>query len=275
VNLGLLEPSDLDAAAGLSAAEGWNQTATDWTRLIRLEPSGCFAARVGADLVGAVTAVSYGRALGWIGMMVVRPDSRRQGIGARLMRLALEYLEGLGITRVGLDATPAGRPLYESLGFTAEAEFERWQGIAVRGNGPATNPVPNESRQMMARLDFDAYGVDRSPLLESLVADGVGDPLVLESMGYALARRGRTAAYIGPVIATTPAVAGNLLAGMLARLAGEDVCLDLRTGGPLAPSFLIERGLSKRRTLTRMYLGSRLDAGRPELICASAGPELG
>ena len=70
VKLGLLEPADLRAAVARSAAEGWNQTATDWSRLIELEPAGCFAARRGKHLVGTVTTITYGRALAWIGMMV-------------------------------------------------------------------------------------------------------------------------------------------------------------------------------------------------------------
>jgi GNAT superfamily N-acetyltransferase len=280
VKLGLLGEEDTHAASALSAAEGWNQVAADWIRMIRLEPSGCFAAREGRQLIGTVTTTTYGRALAWIGMMVVHPDFRRQGIGAALMRRALDYLKGLGIASVKLDATPAGRPLYETLGFTAETEMERWQGVARPGAGREPHPPNDESLRPLFVLDHAAYGVDRSRLLELLVAEGVSGPLVAPSShgppeGYALARRGRAATYIGPVVATTAGAAGQLLDGMLARLAGEDVCLDLHRSGWLEPGVLAKRGLKKRRGLTRMRHGPRTDAAGARFICASAGPEFG
>jgi len=61
MKLGLLKEEDVSAALALSAAEEWNQTAADWSRLTRLEPSGCFAAREGHRLVGTVTTTTYGR----------------------------------------------------------------------------------------------------------------------------------------------------------------------------------------------------------------------
>lgn len=280
MKLGPLRSGDLAAALALSAQEGWNQSAADWSRMIRLEPSGCFTAREGSRLVGTVTTTTYGREMAWIGMMVVHPDFRRQGIGAALMRLALDHVHGLHIASVKLDATPAGRPLYESLGFSAEAEMERWQGVVHPGASQAPRRPNHESRRMLCALDQTAYGADRSRLLELLASEGLGEPLVLESrrgfpVGYALARKGRTATYIGPLVATTAIAAGQLLGGMLARAIGEDVCLDLHRGGLLEPTVLAERGLTKRRDLLRMHHGLRNDAGTAQSICASAGPEFG
>jgi hypothetical protein len=129
-------------------------------------------------------------------------------------------------------------------------------------------------------LDRIAFGADRSALLDLLLRDGSGEPLVVQAesggtAGYALARRGRTATYIGPVVATTAIAAQQLLDEMLARFAGEDVCLDLHRGGLLEPAALAERGLAKRRGLIRMAQGLPREAGAGRFICASAGPELG
>jgi GNAT superfamily N-acetyltransferase len=280
MKLGLLHSGDLDVALALGAEEGWNQSAADWGRLIRLEPSGCFAARNAGHLVGTVTTTVYGRAMAWIGMMIVHAEFRRQGIGAGLMELALDHVRDLGIASVKLDATQAGRPLYESLGFRAEAEMERWQGVAHPGGSPYPQPPSNESPRMPFGLDEAAYSADRSRLLELLVAEGLGEPLVVESghgvpLGYALARQGRTAAYIGPLVATTAAAGEQLLDGMLARLTGDEVCLDLHRGGLLEPGMLAVRGLSRRRGLARMHHGLRSEAGTARSICASAGPEFG
>jgi len=280
VELGLLGEADASAALALSTAEGWNQTLEDWRRVIRLEPSGCFAARKGPRLIGTVTTTAYRSATAWIGMMIVQSDFRRQGIGAALMRLALDYVHSLGIANVKLDATPEGQPLYESRGFTAEAEIQRWQGVARTAANPNPQHSTGEPYLPLFALDQAAYGADRSSLLKQLIVEGLGRPLLVHSdhgvpAGYALARRGRTAKYVGPIVATTASAVGQLLDGMLARFAGEDVCLDLHRNGLLAPEVLAAQGLSKRRILTRMRFGLWSDAGAPPSICASAGPEFG
>jgi GNAT superfamily N-acetyltransferase len=280
VKLEPLRPNDLDAALALSTAEAWNQCAADWRRLLTLEPAGCFAAREGSRLVGTVTTFTYGRALAWIGMMVVDPGYRRRGIGVALMRMALDHLRGVGVTSVKLDATPAGRPLYESLGFAPDTEIERWQGAARSATSADSRPANRSSPDALLALDRAAYGLDRSRLLERLVAEGVGEPLVAQPEqaaphGFALARPGRIATYIGPVVARTAEAAGRLLDGMLARLAGQEVCLDLHRGGLLESDTLAACGLSKRRGLLRMRCGPPNDAGTSQEVCASAGPEFG
>ncbi|HKQ56376.1 MAG TPA: GNAT family N-acetyltransferase [Candidatus Eisenbacteria bacterium] len=273
MRLGSLRASDLEAALALSAGEGWNQTAADWSRLLGLEPSGCFAARDGERLVGTVTTTTYGRELAWIGMMVVHPEHRGRGIGAALMRMALDHLRGLGVACVKLDATPAGQPLYASLGFEPEAEFERWQGVPSIRGGADEPSWDDDARRRVAALDRNAYGVDRERLLVALMENGTS--AVVDGEGFALARPGRAATYIGPLIAASGLVAGKLLDEVLTRLAGEGVCLDLHIGGLLAPSALERRGLSKRRGLVRMRFGEPSPAGTSRSICAIAGPEFG
>ena len=280
MNIGPLTSEHVDEALALSSAEGWNQSAEDWRRMVGLEPSGCFLAREEGRLVGTVTTTTYGRDLAWVGMMVVHPDFRRRGIGAALMRRALDHLHGIGIASIKLDATPAGRPLYESLGFTAEAEVERRQGIApaVR-RGEVVHEVDALTKRALG-IDRLAYGADRSRLLERLVADGatrplVGPPNASETSGFALARRGRDAAYIGPLVAAATETAVLLLDGMLERLAGVEVCLDLHRGSKLEASVLEDRKLTKRRGLLRMAHGRPYNTSQSNFICLSAGPEFG
>ena len=48
---------------------------------------------------------------------------RRQGVARRLMESLIGWAPGVGIVRLALHASPAGRPLYESLGFLASNEM--------------------------------------------------------------------------------------------------------------------------------------------------------
>ena len=47
---------------------------------------------------------------------------RRQGIAREMVGMLIEEAKACGVTEISLDATESGRPLYESLGFTASEE---------------------------------------------------------------------------------------------------------------------------------------------------------
>ncbi len=63
-------------------------------------------------------------------MVLVDPEYRRRGIATRLLGAAIDYLKNAGVPSIKLDATPAGQPLYEILGFAGEVMIERWQAVA-------------------------------------------------------------------------------------------------------------------------------------------------
>src|SRR5689334_11384886 len=88
----LLSESDIPAAMYLKELAGWNQSDRDWRRLLEAEPRGCFAACVGDRVVATTTAITYGRALAWVGMVLVDSEYRRLGIATALMRRVLAYL---------------------------------------------------------------------------------------------------------------------------------------------------------------------------------------
>ena len=57
--------------------------------------------------------------------MYTNPDYRRQGIAMETLRLLVDEARSRGISLIALEATAAGRPLYEKFGFvSAECEME-------------------------------------------------------------------------------------------------------------------------------------------------------
>jgi GNAT superfamily N-acetyltransferase len=281
VKIRLMTEHDVAAAIRLQKPERWNQTELDWRRLIHLEPLGCFAAWLHERLVGTLTTTTYGTELAWIGMVLVDTEYRRTGIATRLMHAAFDYLLGAGIRAVKLDATPEGHPVYESLGFEDEQLIERWAGIARATT--AVDRFVQRASTLPDVFEFDrcAFGADRSKLLQSLVDDAAIAPLIRARPdgrlnGYALARNGREAFYIGPVVAEDAATAGALLNGMFHQLTGRQVYVDLNTNFESGARELAARGLSKQRSLTRMRYGKRSkDCRTSRSIFAIAGPELG
>ena len=106
LSLRLMTEGDLAAVDELRRLAGWNQTPEDWRRLLELEPQGCFLAELDNELAGTVTTTAYGQAVAWIGMMLVHPKHRRQGIATLMMRQAIEYLRRRAVRLIGLMPRP-------------------------------------------------------------------------------------------------------------------------------------------------------------------------
>lgn len=276
----LLTEGDVEAVLMLQRLEGWNQTERDWCRLLQLEPAGCFAAEVDGRVIGTVTTTAYSGVLAWIGMMLVASEHRRRGIGRQLFSVALDHLRVSGISAIKLDATPAGRPLYEVFGFVHERVIERWETVAHDNRVNCDDALHAEIRQKMHALDQSVFGADRTRLLDALITDAIVTPQVVLTaggrlQGYALARSGLAASYIGPIIAQDESTALELLDRMLDLLSGQKVYLDFHPGCGVSTEALLKRGLLKQRELIRMRYGTAEAATTSPLVFAIAGPEMG
>jgi GNAT superfamily N-acetyltransferase len=276
INIRLLFESDIPAAMQLKDVAGWNQTEEDWLRLLALEPNGCFAAVKDGRLVGTTTTTSYGNDLAWIGMVLVDPQERRRGIATHLMNVAMDYLKDK-VATVKLDATAQGKPVYERFGFRVETVFERWSGTFNAHTATAAKPLDEDAIRDLLEFDRIAFAADRSRLIEKLIDDACVPPVLLRDgtlNGYALARRGTNADYIGPVVARSPQHVEALLDQVLTALAGRRVYIDFNTECGSSSSVLSDRGFVKERDLIRMVKGGPGRKTSP-LVVAIAGPEIG
>lgn len=275
--------ADLADAVSLGTNEGWNQTEADWRRILGLCPQGCFAAHAPTTLVGTVTIIHYQQDLAWLGMMLVKREYRGQGIGRRLINSALNYCKDAGIKTVKLDATPAGKPLYTSCGFTSEATVERWEGLAESSPAPTPGVVgfDDSLRRQFYDLDRGAFRADRRELLDRLMAEGWGQAAIVADSssrrlaGYGLSRPGSRAFYVGPIMACDRRVALSILDAMLVRLQGKKIYLDLLVKSEADSGEIAARGFVKQRSLTRMFKGGQSNAATSDWVFAIAGPELG
>lgn len=270
----LLFESDIPSAMELKDAAGWNQTEADWRRLLLLEPNGCFGAVRNGRLIGTTTTTIYGE-LAWIGMVLVDPQHRRQGIAAQLMNVALDYLKGK-VETIKLDATSLGQPVYEKFGFEVESAVERWAGT---GNSIVRESHVVMNHEAVLKLDRLAFNADRSKLIERLVDEACVAPVLIRAVegalsGYALARSGTRKTYVGPVVANDPHGIETLLDRMLSQLPGREVYIDINKECIADTSVLSDRGFVKERDLIRMAKGGPSQKTSP-LVVAIAGPEVG
>ena len=266
---------DVPAALQLCRVAGWNQLESDWMRLIKYEPRGCFAAVIGHRLVGTVTSTSYGNDLAWIGMMLVDEAYRRRGIASDLMNTCVDYLVQRKVRCIKLDATPLGEPVYKKLGFQIEWSFHRWsidkKMLEIDHIEPDNEPasVVDHSSIMQrhqdkrhqdkrhqdngphADLDRGAFGVDRSIWLRKLSSDSY---TVSEEHGFGMLRRGYLANYLGPVVAKDPSAARRIVDDLLRR-ADKGVFWDIPHPNHDAVQLAKSLQFQPVRDLTRMWMG--------------------
>jgi len=212
-------------------------------------------------------------------MVLVDPQNRRQGIATRLMETALDYLRGR-VATVKLDATAQGKPVYERFGFEVESLVERWVGT-IKGSSIIQNYGILNPDTLYELLDLDrrAFNADRSMLIQSLINDSNFLPVVKKSAdgkltGYALARPGTRASYLGPICTTQASDVESLIDEMLRRMGASRVYIDFNRECGTGTRVFSARGFVKERDLIRMTSGERGKKTSP-FVVAIAGPEIG
>lgn len=84
-----------------------------------------FIARQDGKIVSTVQTSSTGSIIGIWGMATA-PDQQRKGGGRALLNYVIDYHCQRGTELFYLGATPAGKPLYDRVGFQTETQAEIW-----------------------------------------------------------------------------------------------------------------------------------------------------
>jgi ribosomal protein S18 acetylase RimI-like enzyme len=274
--------SDLGQAQTLSDAEGWNQTEKDWKLLLEGPGNMCIVAEKDGKVAGTATALVHAGKIAWIGMVIVDKALRGQGAGRSLMTHLIKRLDR--IESIRLDATPAGQPLYESLGFIPEYRIFRMTSASVdtlkdvpAGASPE-NITPGVAEEIFI-MDEGIFGANRSYLLKKMLADYPGKALYLSSggrpSGYILGREGSRYSFIGPLCADSLETARTLISWSFRSLVNKPITLDVPEAKEAFIHWLESAGFVKQRYFVRMYLAKNPYPGNLKLQYLIGGPEYG
>jgi len=264
----------VDSAWALSTQAGWEQTREDWRRLARLTGGGVWVWTDEGEVRASFSLVGYGSSLAWIGMILVDREYRGRGLGRESFAAALDAANARSFDALGLDATDQGAPIYRKFGFAEVCPITRW-----RGNPRPTKPTNAQKvilDQGIAEWDREVCGLDRSALLADLAASGAQFLSVEGGNGrraYGVLRPSRTAWFLGPVAASTPADFHDIVRGASEHCGGGELICDVLHEA--ASPCLIEAGLSPQRHLSRMvWPQARSVLCGPSVWCG-AGFEIG
>ncbi len=278
-----LREDEFDGAQALVAEAGWNQVAADWR--VFMDFGTVYAVRSGnGRLVATAATLPYGDRFAWISMVLVAGDYRRRGLATGLLRRCIDDLVARNLVPV-LDATPAGRPIYRTLGFKESWGFHRWAGQAApvsntpsRRDGLVVEPIDDAVWPALLRHDAEVFGADRGALLARLRGRLPEAELCVRRgsgiVGFLLGRDGRSAAQLGPLIAEDEDVAGALLSRALASISGP-VYIDVADDKIDIAAMLTASGFAQQRPFTRMLHRRPRSFDDPVRTFAVVGPEFG
>lgn len=248
---------DLEAGHRLSQAMRWPHRLQDWQLVYKLGMG--YVAEAGDSVVGTTMCWSHGTEFASIGMVIVDPGFQGQGIGGKLMAMAMTEL---GKRNLMLFATESGKPLYERLGFKQVGAVSQHQGSVFRPTlmaltpGERIRPLGARDSTQLAALCARAVGMPRATVLAALmeVAECVVIDRYDEIIGCAMLRRFGHGYVIGPVIAPDIERAKALISHWTGAYAGAFVRIDVPAASGLGP-WLDEQGVLQVDTVTTMLRG--------------------
>lgn len=194
-----------------------------------------------------------------LGLVIITDALQGRGLGRAMMQ---RLLQDAGTRNVILNATEAGRPLYEKLGFVVTDTLSQHQSTTARATpvlaaGARIRPLRKDEVPYLLALDRQASGMDRSALLVPLL--DTSEVAVLEQAGQvkgvAYLREFGRGRVIGPVIASNVEDAKTLIAYWINAYPGAYLRIDVpgRTG--LKP-WLEEIGLTCVDNVVSMCRGT-------------------
>jgi predicted N-acetyltransferase YhbS len=273
-------PEDEGFFIELISLTGWGNTAADFRRMLQYEPEGCFlATRDGVD-VGMVNSTLYG-SVGWIGNLVVHPRQRGEGIGAALMRRAMEHLTDSGVALIRLDSVEKAIPLYEKLGFRAEYASLRFSGLGTAFDVPDVEEMRVSHLSEVLHLDARYFGANRGRMLRRVFEDFPEYCFVAceegEVRGYIMAKRGGKNVRIGPWVCEPSRAekAKGLLRRMMDAAAGEKLWIGVPEGNEASAEILNAHGFSSLPSSLRMCYGECSVMGDPRGRFSIGAPDKG
>jgi len=208
----------------LTMRAGWNQNDRDIERLVSYDPEGAFVGKIKTkdyDIpVSSCAVLPVGLHHTWIGMILVHPELRRQGIANMMMQYCIEYALKKNKVINGLDATPLGNTVYRAVGYVdsyriwrSYYELEEFSDKTYDGNH--VQKVTEKDLLDIIRYDAECF-LPREQILRALYKDSEGMAYVYRDdngviKGYLLGRPGRIRPFVGPFTADDDNIAMDLL----------------------------------------------------------------
>ena len=243
-----------------------------------VQPNGYFGAYEEETLVGMVGSIIY-PTFAYVGMMGVHQQFQRRGIGLALMQHLLKWLDGKNIPQVQLDASEAGQPMYEKLGFVAHERvfvLQRQAGLSTLEFPRQIKPIQHSDLDMLVEMDVKIFGANRSRVFSTLLQAYPERAFFSQDTsgrmtGYLFAQEKR----IGPWVMLESCDGEALLQTALSLDFGGAVSVVVPETNQEVLELLRHHGFEVVRTNRHMVRGSTVTIGQRDKVYAQTSLSIG
>ncbi len=264
-DIGVMRRDELDTVLLWAAREGWNPGRHDAACFHAADPEGFLIGRLGGAPVASISVVRYGADYAFLGLYIVAPEHRGQGLGWALWQAGMAHLAGRA---VGLDGVLAQQHNYRRSGFELLHRNVRYAGRVPAPPAAGAVDLGNAALVDLRTLDAAAvqqydhafFPAGRAAFLRAWIGQPGHHALGLlqrgQLAGYGVLRPCGVGHKIGPLFADTPEQAELLLRALMARApAGSEVFLDTPEINPHAAALARQHGMAPMFETARMVKG--------------------
>jgi GNAT superfamily N-acetyltransferase len=244
--------------------EGWNPGRNDADPFYDADPSGHFMGLLSGVPIGCISAVTYGKTFGFLGLYIVRPEYRGKGYGIQLWEYALKYL---GTRNIGLDGVVARQQDYQKYGFRRTYGNLRYGGSVAGDSDMSISKniaeLASFSIEDIVKYDSQMFPAPRGKFLAGWVRQKDAKALGYVSLhgqnagrlsGYGVIRPCVTGHKIGPLFADNEEIAEQLVHALTKGMAdGNPVFIDIPEGNENALRMTKRMGMKQVFETARMY----------------------
>jgi len=249
---------ELETALAWAANEGWNPGLDDADAFFQTDPKGFFVSVDQYDAPAAfISVVNHTPDFAFLGLYIVRPDLRGQGIGLKLWEHALHHA---GPRTVGLDGVEAQQDNYRASGFTYFGATTRYTGQLRGDSQQNVHPIDAGQIPMAVHMEAAASGVAKPDYLRPwLTGTSTRTTFVYRDQstvqGFCTIRACQSGAKIGPLVAEGTGVARSLITHAAATVEGQ-ISIDVPHTATDLAALCQSLGLAPGFTTARMYHGA-------------------
>ena len=256
-----MTPAEVATITQWAADEQWTPGLHDIEIAHALDPEAFITLRHGDEMVGGGSSFSYHGEFGFVGLFIMRPDLRGQGIGSALWDHLIAVMRSRlrpGAS-IGIDGVFNVVPFYEKTGFSFAYRNLRFDGVASPAPDQGLVPFDQSLFDEIVAYDQPFHAVDRSEFLRSWVGHPAFHTAAIAEhghlVGYGSLRPCRSGFRFGPVVADRPDIAERLLVGLMAKVVGQPVQLDVPEPNEAALALAAKFSMTESFGTARMYNG--------------------
>lgn len=249
--------SEMQTILGWANEEGWNPGVDDAQVFYETDPDGFFVAvDAGNTPIGAISVVNHTDDFAFLGLYLMQPEFRGQGIGLALWTHALAHA---GTRCVGLDGVEAQQQNYASSGFAYSGATTRYSGPVNAKTHPDIRPATRPDFDALIALEAAASGAKKEAYLQRwFVNSDRRMTFVFETdgacEGMCTIRVCQDEAKIGPLIAKNADVSKALIEHAAAVIS-DPVMIDVPQSASGLADLCLSLGLQPGFQTARMYRG--------------------